>query len=810
MATISHITLPDNTDYSIQATGIFFGQVDSTSTSTVYTATIPGITEYYDGLTILLKNGIVTSASGFTININDLGAKPSYSNMTTGNDITPTAPTRDTTIFNINYTMLFVYDSTLVEGGAWICYRGYDANTNTIGYQLRTNSYTLKTYDKFRYYRILFTSADDTHWVPANNGTDNSATSTKTVNQRPINPFGSIVYCGNSTNYAAEANITATAIWQQYTLTLGYSFNRTGAALILTTQRPVFIKCAPQSDGSAIIDSTTPYVQTLPSTDDGKIYIFLGIAYSATMVEMTLNHPVYYYKDGAIRLWTNASTVSVPTASDANPQMDGTAAAGTSNNYSRADHVHPSDTSRMAANLKGVANGVAELDANGRVPSSQLPSYVDDVIEGYYYNSKFYEESSHTTEISGETGKIYVDLSTEKTYRWSGTAFVEISASLALGETSSTAYRGDRGKTAYDHSQLTSGNPHNVSKSDIGLGNVDNVQQYSVSNPPPYPVTSVNGNTGAVSLSIPTKTSDLTNDSGYTTNVGTITGVTAGSGLSGGGSSGSVTLNHSNSVTAQTTQALYPIKIDAQGHISEYGTAVTSLPASDVSAWAKAATKPTYTASEVGALPDTTTIPSKTSDLANDSGFITGMTILSYGNSTWNDFINAYDANKVVYCRASSNSNPASGSQTRLAFMAYVNNATTPTEVEFQYYRSVSTHTESQQGDQVYVYKLNKNNGWSVTVREASIKVAYNNGITGTYSNGVMTLKHANSAITAQSTQAVYPIAIDAYGHITGYGSAVTIPEIPSVTVSDNGKILTVVNGAWAAADLPTYQGGVS
>ena len=128
----------------------------------------------------------------------------------------------------------------------------------------------------------------------------------------------------------------------------------------------------------------------------------------------------------------------------------------------------------IQASTKGAANGVAELDANGKVPSSQLPSYVDDVIEGYYYNSKFYEEAAHTTEITGETGKIYVDLETEKTYRWSGSAYVEISSSLALGETSSTAYRGDRGKTAYDHSQLTSGNPHNVSKSDIGLGNVDN------------------------------------------------------------------------------------------------------------------------------------------------------------------------------------------------------------------------------------------------------------------------------------------------------------------------------------------------
>ena len=52
---------------------------------------------------------------------------------------------------------------------------------------------------------------------------------------------------------------------------------------------------------------------------------------------------------------------------------------------------------------------------------------------------------------TGETGKIYIDTSDNKTYRWSGSAYVEISASLTLGETSSTAYRGDRGKTAYDH-----------------------------------------------------------------------------------------------------------------------------------------------------------------------------------------------------------------------------------------------------------------------------------------------------------------------------------------------------------------------
>ena len=167
------------------------------------------------------------------------------------------------------------------------------------------------------------------------------------------------------------------------------------------------------------------------------------------------------------------SSVTVPdedtkyTPASAAPKMDGTATVGTSVKYAREDHVHPSDTSRVPTtrtinghalssdisltssdvnaiptSQKGASNGVAELDANGKVPSSQLPSYVDDVLE---YNSV------SDFPATGESGKIYIDKSTNLTYRWSGTTYAEISPSLALGETSSTAYRGDRGKTAYDH-----------------------------------------------------------------------------------------------------------------------------------------------------------------------------------------------------------------------------------------------------------------------------------------------------------------------------------------------------------------------
>lgn len=289
---------------ALNTEGIPFGEVDSTSTATVFTATVPGITELKDGTVMMLKNGVVTSASGFTININGLGAKPVYSNMATGNDITPTNPTRETTIFNINYTLLLVYSTDLVDGGAWINYRGYNSDTNTIGYQLRTNSTVMKTADASRYYRLFFTSADGTHWVPANTAKDNSATSAKTVNQRKINPFGRIIYFSYTTNLSAESDVPAAYCWEQYAFLLGYSFNRTGAALKLTTKTPVYIKCAPQSDGSAIIDSTTPFVQALPSTADGKIYIFLGVAYSATNVELYPSHPVYYHDGTSIKLWT--------------------------------------------------------------------------------------------------------------------------------------------------------------------------------------------------------------------------------------------------------------------------------------------------------------------------------------------------------------------------------------------------------------------------------------------------------------------------------------------------------------------------
>lgn len=93
-------------------------------------------------------------------------------------------------------------------------------------------------------------------------------------------------------------------------------------------------------------------------------------------------------------------------------------------------------------NTKSKANGLCPLDENTKVPSSYLPSYVDDVVE-YAQKSSF--------PATGESGKIYISQNDNKTYRWSGSAYVEISPSLALGETASTAFPGNRGKALEDN-----------------------------------------------------------------------------------------------------------------------------------------------------------------------------------------------------------------------------------------------------------------------------------------------------------------------------------------------------------------------
>jgi len=131
--------------------------------------------------------------------------------------------------------------------------------------------------------------------------------------------------------------------------------------------------------------------------------------------------------------------------------VDPTPTEGSTNAVSSGG-VYTSLQGKLDASEKGTANGVAELDANGKVLSSQLPSFVDDVVEGYYNaeNDRFYEEATFEHMIDPVAGKSWVDIPANKSYRWTGSVYVRVDEGVQLGETSNSAFRGDWGKALKD------------------------------------------------------------------------------------------------------------------------------------------------------------------------------------------------------------------------------------------------------------------------------------------------------------------------------------------------------------------------
>ena len=209
-------------------------------------------------------------------------------------------------------------------------------------------------------------------------------------------------------------------------------------------------------------------------------------------------------------------------------------------------------------------------------------------------------------------------------------------------------------------------------------------------------------------------------------------------------------------------------------------------------------------------------------DLLNKPNIPDDMVVLSYGHSTYAEALAAYQSNSVVYCRASSNSNPGTGSQNRMAFLAYVNDSTTPTEFEFQYYRSVATHSDSQQGDQVYVYKLNSSGTWSVTTREAYTKIAAGSNMTSSYSSGTLTLNAdaytagSNITITNKQISATVPTKTSDLTNDSGFITSASVPTKTSDLTNDSGFITnqvsdlanyydqTTINGMFNVLTIPT------
>ena len=280
------------------ATGVSGG----TNKMTSWSGHCEGITELYDGMNVQIKIPVAGYATGDTLSIN-------------GGDrhrVLLNASTSLTTHYPVGSIVRFVYDANqsanvytgsstpLSVQGVWKV-SDYDSNTNTIGYLVGVNQITY-TVDAATYRYMLLLTKDETTLTPVNSANNVSA-STKTLTTSEFDPFGGIYYKSSTTTVSAGGNLATGTVWTQYSLNLAYSFNTTNT---LVPQKAVYIVAVPQANGKAKLH-TSPITQTLPTSDDGLIYIFLGNAYSNTSIILEINHPVYIYKNGKVRPYTMCS-----------------------------------------------------------------------------------------------------------------------------------------------------------------------------------------------------------------------------------------------------------------------------------------------------------------------------------------------------------------------------------------------------------------------------------------------------------------------------------------------------------------------
>lgn len=239
------------------------------------------------------------------------------------------------------------------------------------------------------------------------------------------------VFTDTNTHYASK-NVVGSA-----TATSNTTAALTNGNVYLNSVENGAVTSAHKISGSGATTVTTDASGNIVVNSTNTTYSSLKNPYALTV---SLNGTSQGAYDGSAAKSINVtpSSIGAYTKGEVDSKLNGKAASS---------HTHGAGdiTSVNASAISGV------------IAAANLPSFVDDVLEGYYgsdgvfYKNHDASSGKYSDAYTGETGKIYVDFNTNKTYRWSGSAYVVISETIALGETSSTAYRGDRGKAAYDH-----------------------------------------------------------------------------------------------------------------------------------------------------------------------------------------------------------------------------------------------------------------------------------------------------------------------------------------------------------------------
>ena len=502
-----------------------------------------------------------------------------------------------TTTFAAGCDILMIWNGTNWKVNAYV-----DTNSNTIGYQLRTNSalWANKTGYASNRYTLLF---------EVEGGLSGAATTIGTGTTKVTVPFkyipgGVIKYYSTSGSIANNANFGATGLWDVYTVDLRYTFN---IGSTLTSGKPVYMRCSVNSDGTLTPNyagsPSHPIAQDLPDSADGYVYVYLGQAYSTSAIELLYNHPIYEFKDGRIREWQYDKSI---TSSDVTNALGYTPYNSTNpNGYITSSALSPYV---LASTLSAVATS-GDYDDLTNKPT--IPSVG---------NSKVYwgkSTTSRDTQVKIVTcsdfvlengATIFIYFNAGNTYNGTTKLNINNTGEIHIGREGTSISRyfwKDYEVVGFVYDQST--NEYRM----MGRGTASTTY---------YGVTKLNSSTSSTSTSEAATPSavkeayDLA--ASKTDNIGTITSVKMnGSTIatSGEANLGTVLTSHQNikTINNESLVGTGNINLVTSSDLNDYVLA-NSL--------ATVATSGSY-----NDLTDKPTIPTKVSDLTNDSGFITGI-----------------------------------------------------------------------------------------------------------------------------------------------------------------------------------------
>ena len=295
---ISQLLIIDtNQEYNIrdETNHVFYVKGTQTATTGTWTGNLPEVDALYEGLAIDYWLPYAGSGNA-TLNLTlkdgtNTGAINCYYSGTT----------RLTTHIGANNIMRLVYQVVTISGTSytgWWLLKAYD--TNDVAYAIRNGSPAYQANSAVYRYQLLF-QVDDNKLTPLNNVNNSTATGKAMLTSVDFLPFGKIYYYNNTTNVAANGNMTS-SLYNRIHLDLRYSLN---CAQTLTAHSDVYLKCARQANGKFRITADPCWTQTLPSTNDGYYYIRLGRTYSTYQMYLEEDHPIYYHDGTELRIYTN-------------------------------------------------------------------------------------------------------------------------------------------------------------------------------------------------------------------------------------------------------------------------------------------------------------------------------------------------------------------------------------------------------------------------------------------------------------------------------------------------------------------------